>query len=144
MKHSLLIILATFFIIICITCVIVINWQAENNEIKKENVEYEKYLDKEISGTELATLISKVVDNNEKNNVKKDEKGYYINNNINSIKIDLKMTTVDKTYPMEEIYNNEIATFVQNFNTIQFKCTSIEYHTKTKKISKLIFEETEE
>lgn len=144
MKHSLLIILATFFIIICIICVIIINWQSENNEIKKENAVYEEYLNKEISGTELATLINKVVDNNEKNNVQKDEKGYYINNNSNSVKIDLKMITINKTYPVEEIYNNEIANFVQNFNTIKFKCTSIEYHTETKKVSKLVFEEIEE
>ncbi len=141
MKHSLLIILATFFIIICIICVMIINIQSENNEIKKENAEYEEYLDKEISGTELATLISKAVDSNEKNNVEKDEQGYYISNDSNSIKIDLKMTTVDKTYPMEEIYNNGIAEFVQNFSTIQFKCTSIEYHSETKRVSKLVFEE---
>lgn len=141
MKRSLLIILATFFIVICIICVIVINWQANQNEIIKENAKYEEYLNKEITGTELATIINKAVDNNEKNNVQKDERGYYINNNNNSIKIDLKMTTVNKTYPMEEIYNNEIATFVQNFNTIKFKCTSIEYHSKTKKVSKLVFEE---
>ena len=144
MKHSLLIILATFFIIICIICVILINWQSENNEIKKENSVYEEYLNKEISGTELATIINKAVDNNEKNNVQKDKNGYYIDNEINSIKIDLKMSTVKKTYPMEEIYNNEIATFVQNFNTIKFKCTNIEYHAKTKKVSKLIFAEIEE
>ena len=53
------------------------------------------------------------------------------------------MTTIDKTYPMEEIHSNEIVKFVQNFNLIKFKCTSIEYHKKTGKVSKLIFEELE-
>ena len=38
---------------------------------------------------------------------------YYIDNNQNSIKIDLKMTTIDKTYPMEEICNNQITNFLQ-------------------------------
>ena len=76
-------------------------------------------------------MISKVVDQNEKNNIQKNEKNYYIDNGENSIKIDLKMTTIDKIYPMEEIYNNEIASFVQNFNFINFECTSIEYHKKT-------------
>jgi len=42
---------------------------------------------------------------------------------------------------MEEIYNNKITSFVQNFNFISFKCTRIEYHEKTGKISKLVFEE---
>ncbi len=141
MKQSLLVTLAIFFIIICITCTILINLQAEKAEIKKENEQYEGYLNKEILGTNLASLIGKVIDKNEKNNIQKDDKGYYIDNAENSIRIDLNMTTVKKTYPMEEIYNNNIAKFVQNFNLIKFKCTSIEYHEKTGKISKLVFEE---
>ncbi len=141
MKNTFLIILAVIFIIICLTCTALINLRAEKTEIKKENVEYEEYLNKEILGTDLASLIGKAVDKNEKNNVQKDEKGYYIENAENSIKIDLKMTTIDKTYPMEEIYNNEMTEFVKNFNLIKFKCTSIEYHKKTGKISKMIFEE---
>ncbi|MDO5555298.1 MAG: hypothetical protein Q4G09_01170 [Clostridia bacterium] len=141
MRNSLLIILAILFITICLTSILVINAQSNKNQILQENSRYEKYLNKQIIGTELATLISKVVDENEKNNIQKDENGYYINNNKNSIKIDLKMITVDKTYPMEEIYKNEITKFVQNFNLIEFKCTNIEYHNKTGKIAKLTFEE---
>ena len=118
MKQSLLMLLAIFFIIICITCIILINLQTEKTEIKNENTQYEKYLNKEILGTDLASLINKVVDKNEKNNIQKDGNNYYIDNDENSIKIDLKMTTIDKTYPMEEIYNKEIAKFVQNFNLI--------------------------
>lgn len=143
MKQSFLIILAIIFIVICIVSGTILNLKTENREINKYNLEYEKYLNKEILGTEVATLISKVIDQNEKNNVQKDEKGYYIENNGSSIKIDLKMTTLDKTYPMEEIYNNQITNFVQNFNQIKFKCTKIEYHKDTKKISKMIFEELE-
>jgi len=141
MKQNLLIILAILLIIVGIICVSLINLQAEKRKIDKENLEYEKYLNKKILGTELATLISKAVDQNEKNKVEKDEKGYYIDNYENSIKIDLKMTTIDKTYPMEEIYNNKIASFVQNFNLINFECTNIEYHQKTGKISRLVFTE---
>lgn len=141
MKNTFLITLGIIFIIICIVCAFLINLNAEKREIIKENIEYEKYLNKQIQGTELATIISKAVDNNEKNNVQKDEKGYYIENEDNSIKIDLKMSTIKKTYPMEEIYKNQITSFVENFNTINFKCTSIEYHNKTGRISKLVFEE---
>lgn len=141
MKKTLLIILAIIFITICIICTSLINIRAQEAEIKKENMEYEQYLNKEILGTDVATLISKAVDKNEKNNVPKDEKGYYIDNGKNSIKIDLKMITIEKTYPMEEIYNNKISSFVQNFNFISFKCTSIQYHEKTGRISKLVFEE---
>lgn len=143
MKQSFLIILAIIFIVICIVSGTIINLQAENKEINKYNLEYEKYLNKELFGTEIATLISKVIDQNERNNIQKDENGYYINNNQNSIKIDLKMVTIEKTYPMETIYNNQITNFVQNFNQIKFKCIKIEYHEQTGKISKLIFEELE-
>lgn len=141
MKQSFLLMLTIIFIMICIICTVLINIRAEQSSIKKENKEFEKYLDKEILGTELASLISKVVDKNERNLVSKDEKGYYIENSENSIKIDLKMKTINKTYPMEEIYNNEIVLFVQNFNLIKFKCTSLEYHKKTGRVSRLIFEE---
>lgn len=143
MKNNFLLLLAILLILICITCLLLINIRAENTELKRENAEYEQYLNKEISGTELASLIDKVIDENKKNNVQKDDKEYFIENNENSIKIDLKMTTIDKTYPMEEIYNNEMTEFVKNFSTIKFKCTSIEYHKKTGKISKMVFEELE-
>lgn len=141
MKQTFFIVLAVIFIIICITCVSLINIQAQKSEIKKENMEYEKYVNNEILGTDLATLISKSIDNNERNNVQKDSRGYYIENGVDSIKIDLKMTTIDKTYAMEEIYNNQMTAFVKNFNLIRFKCINIEYHKKTGKISKLVFEE---
>ena len=141
MKNNLLIILAIIFIIICLACAFIIDKQSQKTQLQKENAEYEKYINKEIKGTELATLISKAVDHNETNYIAKDEKGHYINNNENSIKIDLKMITIEKTYPMEEIYNNQIVNFVQNFNTINFKCTNIEYHSKSGKIAKLVFEE---
>lgn len=143
MKQTFFMILAIIFIIICVVCTILINLKAENNQIKKENTEYEEYLNKEILGTELASLISKVIDTNERNKVSKNEKGYYIDNGTNSIRIDLNMTTVNKTYPMEEIYNNNMTSFIQNFNLISFRCISIEYHEKTNKVSKLVFEELE-
>lgn len=141
MKNTFLIVLAIFFIIICVACVIVINLQSEKEEIQKYNKEYEDYLNKEIYGTDVATLINKAINQNEKNNIEKDEKDYYIDNGENSIKIDLKMTTIDKTYPMEEIYDNQTTNFVKNFNLVKFKCISIEYHKNTGIISKLVLEE---
>jgi len=53
------------------------------------------------------------------------------------------MITIEKTYPMEEIYNNDITKFVQNFNIVEFKCSEISYHKKTGKISKIVFDELE-
>jgi len=53
------------------------------------------------------------------------------------------MSLTGKTYPMEEIYNNDITKFVENFNFVKFKCTSIEYHKNTGFVKKLLFEEIE-
>ena len=141
MKRTLLIPLVICFIMICITCIFLINLKIQSQEIKRENAEFEIFLNKEVLGTDVASLISKAVDKNEKNNIQKDDRKYYIDNDENSIKIDLKMTTIEKTYPMEEIYNNNITEFVKNFNSIKFKCTKIEYHKKTGKISRITFEE---
>ena len=77
MNKSFFIIPLILLIIIYTSCVFMINLKSEKNEITKENMEYEKYLNKQILGTELASLISKVVNQNEINNVLKDEKGYY-------------------------------------------------------------------
>ena len=38
---------------------------------------------------------------------------------------------------------NDVRNFVKNFNVILFKCTNIEYHKETGKVSKLIFEQIE-
>ena len=143
MRHSLLLILAAIFIIICIVCLNIINIQNEKKQLAKENEIYEQYLNKEIIGTEVATIINKAIDQNERNEIPKDGKGHYIENEENSIKIDFKMITVNKTYPMEAFYNNEIEGFVANFKTVKFKCTDIQYHKNSGKVSKLIFEELE-
>jgi len=143
LKKSFLIITAIILIIIFIVLGYIFEAQAKQNEVISYNKQYENYLEKEIYGAEIATIINKVTEQNERNNVAKDENGYYIDNETNSIKIDLKMITIEKTYPMELIYKNDITSFVKNFNVILFKCTNIEYHKKTGKVSKLIFEQIE-
>lgn len=119
------------------------NLKTTTEAVHKGNKEYEYYLGKEIYGTDVTSLMNKAINENEKNGVEKDEKGYYIDNNKDSIKIELKMITVEKTYTMEEINNHDMNQFLKNFNLIKFKCTSIEYHRKTGKVSKMIFEQLE-
>ena len=144
MKKQLLIIITIFIIVLALTYGLLISKRNEKAEVQKNNKYYENYLGKELLGTELATIMGKAIEENLNNNVQKDENGLFIENNENSIKIDLKMITIDKTYPMEVIYNNDITLFVQNFNLIKFKCTNIEYHKETGLISKIIFEQIEE
>lgn len=144
MRNVLLLLCIPIAIILFSVCGLLITVNTTNRIVKEENSEFEYYLNKEITGTTMTTLINKAINQNEKNNIKKNEKGYYIENDENSMKIEIKMITIEKTYPMEEIYNNDITKFVQNFNSIKFKCTNIEYHAKTGKISKMFFEQITE
>ena len=141
MKKATWMILILLFIMTVSTVLFAKNLEADKNAIKKENIEYERYLGQNIYGAELATIINKAIDENEKNKVRKDEKNYYIENEENSIKIYINMKTVEKTYLMEEIYNNNITEFVKYFNLANFNGQTIEYHKKNGKIRSIIFEE---
>ena len=118
-----------------------LNYKAVYKEAKIKNAQYESYENKEIYGTDLATLINKAVDDNAKNEVQKDEKGNYINNEENSIRIDIKFIDDDKIHSMGEIYRSGTDLFVRYYNQIKFKCTSIEKHAKTGRIKYMFFEQ---
>lgn len=138
-----------YFLIVVIVIVIVvamayINYKATLNNIKEDNFTFEYYNQKEILGTEVATLINKAVDNNIKFNVSKDENGKYIENNENSINIQIYILDNETTYDMETIYSGGIDKFVQNFGSIKFKCTYLEYHDITKRVKKVYFEQVQD
>lgn len=134
----------TFFVIILFIVVAIFvkyaDYKAEYNRLQKENTEFDYYYNKQLDGATLATLIAKAIDNNEKNNIEKDNKGKYIENEDTSIKIQIYMSDTDTIYDMEVISNGGMNNFVKNFNIIQFKCTKVEYH-QNKKIKYLYFEQ---
>lgn len=137
--------LAIFFLIVIIIVVgisyLFINYKANYNQAKRDNKQFESYQGQEIYGAELTTIINKAVDNNENNDVPKDNKGKYTNNEKNSIQIEIKMLDNDKTYWMETLYNGGMDKFVQYYNQIKFKCTKLEYHVATNKVKYLLFEQ---
>lgn len=136
--------IAIFFLILVVVVVAItymyIDFQQKQATIKEENQFYEYYLNKEINGLELSTIINKVVDTNTKNEVDKDDKGYYIENE-NSIKIDIKIIDNDTTYKMEDIYKGKISEFAAYYGSILFKCTNIDYHNENGKIKYMLFEQ---
>ena len=136
--------IAIFFLILVIIVVLMfymfINYQNKESEAKKENQYYESLLDKEINGLEIATILNKTIDKNNINEVSKDDKGYYIEND-DSIKIDIKFIDNDKTYSMENLYSGGIEQFTSYYGKIKFKCTKIEYHEENKKVKYLLFEQ---
>lgn len=107
----------------------------------KENKSYESFYNKEILGTDVISIINKAIDSNEKNQVEKDEKGNYIDNFENSIEIKLKFKELDQIITMERINEVGMQQFWLNYGTLSFKCTNIEYHTKTNNVKYMYFEQ---
>ena len=108
---------------------------------QKENIKFEIYKDEEITGAEVTTLINKAINSNQQNEIEKDKKGIYIDNETNSINIDIKFIDDDVTYNIEKIYNNGMDKFLTYYRDIKFKCVDVQYHDKTQKIKYMLFEQ---
>lgn len=137
--------IALFFLIIVIIVVgisyMYLNYKSNYNTAKRENQKFESYYNQEIEGAELATIINRAVNENNINEIQKDNKGKYIDNDNNSINIEIKMLDNDETYNMETLYNGGIDKFVQYYSKIKFKCTDIKYHKSTNKVKYMLFEQ---
>ena len=137
--------LAIFFLTIIVIIVgisyMYMNYKANYYINQKENYQFSGYYNKELKGNEIATLINKAYDNNLSNNVAKDKKGKFIENDNNSIKMDIKMLDIDKTYDMETLNSGGMDKFVQYYGQITFKCTKIDYHSSTGKVKYMLIEQ---
>ena len=139
MKKIILMILS---IVVAILAIIIYNIYEYKNtklEAQKNNSIFESAFEKEILGTDVISLINKAIDNNEKNKVDKNSKGTYIENDYNSIKIDIKFKEMDSIISMEAINSQGEINFTKNFGAAIFKCTKIEYHEKTKRNPYLLY-----
>ncbi len=133
--------IVSIIVIICLFWYAYYQYKAKKSDIETNNLQYEELYEKEITGSNLATIINKTLDNNSKNNIKKDENGEYIENEDNSIKINIKFKDSDKIYPIESIYSSQMSEFIRLYGQASFKCTKLEYHKSTKFIKYLYFEE---
>ena len=137
-------IIISVFLIIVIVCIVVyayLNYIANYNNAQKENRKFEYYQNQEIYGSELTTVINKAMDSNSRNEVTKDEQGKYIENENNSINIDIKFIDDDVTYNMETIYNGGMSTFVSYYRDIKFRCQEVKYHESSNLIKYMLFEQ---
>ena len=78
-----------------------ISYKNEYNIIQKENAEFDEYKDKEVFGLTVGTIINKAVDKNTKNKIEKDDNGNFIQNDKNSIKVEVHMIESDKEYELQ-------------------------------------------
>ena len=135
--------LAIVVIIVALVGYKYISYKNECNNIQKENADFDKYKDQDVYGLEIASMMNKAIDKNTKNKIEKDDQGNFIQNDKNSIEIEIYMTDNETTYKMETIYNAGTEQFVQYYKDIKFKCSKVEYHKNTGKIKYLLFEQQE-
>lgn len=140
---KIIIFLAIIIAVVSIIGVKYYSYVVEHNAIIEENAEYEQYENQEIYGLEIGTIINKIVDRNTKNNIQKDEKGMFIEDEDSSIKMTISVKREEEMVqiPIEAIYKSGTEQFIQYYKDIKFKCSKIEYHDKTGKIKSLLFEQ---
>lgn len=141
MKRKIVIITLFLFIITCIIGYFIIQRAVIINNSRLNNKIFEEYINDEITGAMLITLINKALDNNIYNNIEKDEKQNFINNNLNSIQIEVKFKEKDEIVNMEAINKSGIESFIKYYSNKKFIINEIKYHNKTKNVSYIKFEE---
>ena len=131
------------FVILAVSSIgyLYINYKVEAQNILNNNKEYVELYNKEFEGNELATFIHKIENKNENNLVARDENGLFIENDTNSIIINIKFKQSDSIFRGEKISRNGITNFVNLYSAAKFKCTNVEYHKNSKYIKSIFFEE---
>ena len=141
MKKYVFIIITVVLIIVSAIAYKIYDFRVTQNNVANNNKTYNSFYEKEALGTDVATLINKAMDSNKKNSVEKYEDGSYVDNNTNSVNIDIKFKDLDTPISMEKIDELDSVRFVQNFGGFSFKCTKIEYHKKTGNVKYMFFEQ---
>lgn len=138
---KIIIILLIFIVVLCILLYNFNSIALDKQKVAEENAEFEQFLNKEIYGIDIASIINKAVDKNIKNGIQKDDKDFFIQNDENSIEIEVYLTEGDDIYKMEQIYKLGTEQFVQFFIDAKFKSTDVQYYDKTGRIKYILFEQ---
>lgn len=144
MKKTIIVLVILTIIIIAPLMLLISKYQAERNEVKVFNLQFEQYKNQNTYGTDIGSLINYAIDNNEKYNITKGENGIYEDDEKYCLRVEIEMPSLqdeDKTitYAMETINSLGIERFVANFNLLDFKCKGINYNSYGR-VSKLTFE----
>lgn len=126
-------------LVIVIVAVIGVNIYSYNERLKateKNNKNYQSYYNVEVLGSDVGSLINKILDTNSKNNIQKDENGKEI-----SISVTIKFLELDKNISIEAIEKQGVDRFIKNFGAETFKCTEIEYYPDAKGVKSMHFEQ---
>lgn len=141
MKKRFLVILGIFTIILIFIIFLLYNYSKLVKQAESFNKQYQSYYEKEIIGTELATLLNKVADYNEKNGIDKTENNRYYIETEESISVEIRFLEKEEIVKMEDILEQGIENFIKYYATAHFKCTQVNYHNENMKIKDLYFEQ---
>ena len=94
---------------------------------------------KTLYGADVLTIINKAIDNNINNKVEKDKDGFYIENDTNSIKVEITFLSKDEeenikevVYQMENLEKTGLSDFIASFGVTEFECNKQEYNSQGK------------
>ena len=121
-----------------------INNKMKNKDIDSYNNSYEDYLNMDIRGATLLSLMNRAIDQNEKNSIEKNVDGEYIENDVDSLKVYIKFIDRDTIFTFEKINSLGMDLFAQNFSANLFRCYKIDYHESTNQVSRMYFEEVKD
>lgn len=141
MKRKILVILGIFIIILIFVVTLLYNYDKAVKQTQNFNKQYEAYYEKTILGTDLATVLNKVMDHNKQNDIEKDENNKYYIETDKSIFINVKFLEKEESVKMEDILLQDMENFIKYYATASFKCTKIEYHEENKQVKSLFFEQ---
>lgn len=149
MKKSILCILVVIIIIIVVITIKISSNNKQSNDVSSYNSAFEQYKEKTLYGADVLSIINKAIDNNTINNIEKDEDGYYIANDTNSINVEITLLSTDEKgeihelkYPMEILEKSGLNTFIASFSLTKFECTAIQYNSLGK-VSKIMLKQLE-
>ena len=149
MKKNILYKILILLIIIIVVVINISNNRIKQNTVSNFNTEFEKYKDKTLYGADILSIINKAIDNNKQKEIKKDEKGNYIEDEEFSIKVDLILLSKDDEgnikevkYPMETLEKAGLEEFIKSFSITEFNLENIEYNSNGR-ISKILVKQLE-
>ena len=142
MKKIVLLIITIIIVILAFVSYHYFNYKIKVQNENNSNKIYESFYQVNVLGTDVASLINRVQDENVKNKIKSDNKGFFIENDTDSIKLNIKFLEQEEIIEFESIVKKGVPKFIEFFGSMEFKCTSIEYHNKTGNIKYIHFEQT--
>ncbi|MBR3511820.1 MAG: hypothetical protein IKN74_02555 [Clostridia bacterium] len=141
---GILLVIGVVGLIIYIVSGYTIKFERKDYQTIAYNQKFEKYVEGEVNGLDVSSVINMAVENNLNYEIKVDEDGYYVPDNKNSTKIFIYLSGSEEEFAMEDFIEVGLEDFNNAYSDAKFECTDIQYHKKTGRVSQMIFVQSEE